>query len=87
MLLRVQRPDYRESCKDVSFELRRGEVLGVAGLVGIGTQRIGRGAVWHRPRSAAGRSICATRQFVPGSPRQAMRAAIGLLPEDRKLKV
>jgi len=57
--------------KDVSFELRRAEVLGIAGLVGSG-------------RSELGAALYGLDRIVSGSIEA--RAAIGLVPEDRRLQ-
>ncbi len=60
--------------RDVSFELRRGEVLGVAGLVGAG-------------RSELGEALCGLDRIAGGQIRwagQEARATISLLPEDRR---
>jgi ABC-type sugar transport system ATPase subunit len=70
--------------KDVSFELRRGEVLGVAGLMGAGRTELLEclfGACAHDPQGRielAGRSV----QF--RHPREACQAGIALVTEDRK---
>ena len=68
---------------DVSFTLHRGEVLGVAGLVGAGRSELG-AALFGLDRIRSGRIRLAGRHFVPRSPRHAMRHGIGLVPEDRR---
>jgi ribose transport system ATP-binding protein len=69
--------------EDVSFQLRRGEVLGVAGLVGAGrTELMHLLAGLQKPTGgtiAVGGKIVAIR-----SVRQAIRLGIGLVPEERK---
>lgn len=57
--------------RDISFELRRGEVLGIAGLVGSG-------------RSALGAALVGMDRVTAGTVRRA--GAIGLVPEDRRLQ-
>jgi ABC-type sugar transport system ATPase subunit len=69
--------------KNVSFDLRSGEVLGVAGLVGSGRSELG-AALFGIDRITAGSIHLRGERIVPGSPRRAMRTSIGLLPEDRK---
>jgi ABC-type sugar transport system ATPase subunit len=69
--------------KSVSFDLRRGEVLGVAGLVGSGRSELG-AALFGIDTISGGTVYLRDEIIVPGSPRGAMRASIGLLPEDRK---
>jgi ribose transport system ATP-binding protein len=69
---------------DVSFELSRGEVLGIAGLVGSGRSQLGAALFGLGRRSGA--ILLNGRPVAPRSPREAIRLGIGLLPEDRKLR-
>jgi ABC-type sugar transport system ATPase subunit len=69
--------------KDVSFELRRGEVLGVAGLVGAGRSELG-AALCGLDRIRQGAIELSGRPFAPDDPAQARRRGLGLVPEDRK---
>jgi ABC-type sugar transport system ATPase subunit len=71
--------------RDISFELRRGEVLGVAGLVGSGRSELG-AALFGIDRIRSGSVVWRDLPLAPRSPAAAMRAGIGLLPEDRKLE-
>jgi len=71
--------------KGVSFELRRGEVLGIAGLVGAGRSEMG-AALFGLDAITAGTIRLKGRAFHPRSPRHAIRLGLGLLPEDRKLE-
>jgi ABC-type sugar transport system ATPase subunit len=71
--------------RDVSFELAAGEVLGVAGLVGAGRSELG-AALFGLDRIRSGEIRLNGALLRPGSPGRAMRAGIGLLPEDRKLQ-
>ena len=82
VLLRVQGLTTHK-LQNVSFEVRRGEVLGIAGLVGSGRSELG-AALFGIDRLRAGSIQLRGESIVPGSPRAAMRAGIGLLPEDRK---
>jgi ribose transport system ATP-binding protein len=68
----------------VSFELRRGEVLGVAGLVGAGRTELGK-ALFGLDPIRSGLVRLNGREFKPRSPREAMDAGFAFLPEDRKL--
>ena len=69
--------------KDVSFVLHRGEILGIAGLVGAGRSRLARAIVGADPVER-GRVVVGGAPVRLGSPARAARARIGLLPEDRK---
>jgi len=71
--------------RDVSFDLRQGEVLGVAGLVGAGRSELG-AALFGLDRITGGQIRLRDRPFAPRSPRDAIRRGLGLLPEDRKLQ-
>jgi ribose transport system ATP-binding protein len=69
--------------RDVSLVLHRGEVLGVAGLVGAGRTRLAR-AIVGAERVDRGRILIKGGSVALGSPSAAARAHIGFLPEDRK---
>jgi len=68
---------------DVGFEARRGEILGVAGLVGAGRTEMAR-AVFGADAFDSGRVIINGREVHIRSPQDAIRNGIGLVPEDRK---
>ncbi|MFJ7199434.1 MULTISPECIES: sugar ABC transporter ATP-binding protein [unclassified Streptomyces] len=67
----------------VDLELRPGEIVGLAGLVGSGRSEILE-TVYGARRPSAGRVTVAGRQLRPGSVRAAVAAGIGLAPEERK---
>jgi inositol transport system ATP-binding protein len=68
---------------DVSFEVRRGEILGIAGLVGAGRTEMAR-AVFGADAFDSGRILVDGRPVRIRSPQDAIRHGIGLVPEDRK---
>jgi ABC-type sugar transport system ATPase subunit len=67
----------------VSLQLRRGEVLGLAGLVGSGRSELVR-MIFGADRPDYGRMRLAGAPFAPNSPSEAMKAGIGLVPEERR---
>lgn len=69
--------------RDVSFEVRRGEVLGLAGLVGAGRTEVAR-LLFGADRPEAGAIEVDGRSVRIRCPRDAIRAGICLLTEDRK---
>jgi ribose transport system ATP-binding protein len=69
--------------RDVSFTLRRGEVLGVAGLVGSGRTELLRLIAGADPLSAGELTIDGQAVTLK-SPRSAIANGIGLVPEERK---
>jgi ribose transport system ATP-binding protein len=69
--------------RNVSFTLHRGEVLGVAGLVGSGRSELGAALFGLDPVLRGGIRLDGAPLAVR-SPREAMRRGIGLVPEDRR---
>jgi rhamnose transport system ATP-binding protein len=67
---------------DVSFELRRGEILGFAGLVGAGRTEVAR-VLFGIDRAASGEIWLKGKQIRMRSPRDAMNYGIAYVPEDR----
>ena len=68
---------------DVSLSVRRGEILGIAGLVGAGRTEMAR-AVFGADPFDSGRIVVGGETVHIRSPRDAIRFGIGLVPEDRK---
>ncbi len=68
---------------DISFRVRRGEVLGVAGLIGAGRTELAELIFGVKPRTA-GRITLKGKAVSPRTPREAIDLGIGLVPEDRK---
>jgi ABC-type sugar transport system ATPase subunit len=83
VLLRVERLSSPGRFQDVSFEVRAGEIVGLAGLVGAGRSDIAK-AVFSLDADAHGRVEMAGKALLGGSPARAMRAGLGFVPEDRK---
>ncbi|HET7747179.1 MAG TPA: sugar ABC transporter ATP-binding protein, partial [Vicinamibacteria bacterium] len=69
--------------RDVSFTLRAGEVLGLAGLVGAGRSDVVH-ALFGLDPAATGEIRVQGRAVRPRDPAHAMSLGIGLVPEDRK---
>jgi rhamnose transport system ATP-binding protein len=67
---------------NVSFELRRGEIVGLAGFVGAGRTEVARSIFGIDPLDD-GRISIEGRPFRPGWPRKALRRGLAYLPEDR----
>jgi simple sugar transport system ATP-binding protein/ribose transport system ATP-binding protein len=72
----------------VSFDLRAGEILGLAGLAGAGRSEVAR-AIYRANRVSSGTvTVAGSRGSAPvpvtGDPRAAMRAGVLMIPESRK---
>jgi ribose transport system ATP-binding protein len=69
--------------RDISFKARKGEVLGIAGLVGAGRSEIMK-VVYGAERKQWGDILVNGRPVRVKSPKDALNFGIGLVPEDRK---
>ena len=69
--------------RDVSFELRAGEIVGVAGLEGSGKDALSRALIGDEPFESGAIEI-GGRTAKPRHPRAAIEAGLGRLSDDRK---
>ncbi|MEV5706269.1 sugar ABC transporter ATP-binding protein [Actinoallomurus sp. NPDC052274] len=82
-LLEVRNLTRKGIFEDVSFEVRAGEVVGVAGLVGAGRTEVVR-AIFGADPYDSGEVLVDGRPLPRGKVTAAMEAGLGLVPEDRK---
>ena len=68
---------------DISFTVRSGEIVALAGLVGAGRSEVAR-AVFGIDRLTSGAVTVEGRQLPGGMPQAAMAAGLALVPEDRR---
>jgi inositol transport system ATP-binding protein len=68
---------------DISFDVKKGEILGIAGLVGAGRTETAR-SIFGADRIDSGSVIIDGARVHITSPRDAIERGIGLVPEDRK---
>jgi simple sugar transport system ATP-binding protein len=78
--LRVDMPG--EQVLDVSLEVRRGEILGIAGLAGQGKIGIANGVMGLYP--ASGRVVLDGRELPLNRPREALERGLAFVSEDRR---
>ena len=69
--------------RDVSFSVRKGEILGFGGLVGAGRTEVAQ-AIFGADRATAGEIWLHGKKVSPKDPITALKLGIGLIPEDRK---
>jgi len=69
--------------RGVDFELHDGEVLGIGGLVGAGRSEVAR-LIYGADRADSGTMTLRGAPFAPASPAEAVRAGLGLVPEERR---
>jgi len=72
-----------EKVKDVSFGVNKGEILGLAGLVGSGRSETLR-AIFAADKREKGRIFLSGKELQIRSPGKAVKMGIGMVPEDRK---
>ena len=82
-LLRVEDVARAPRLRGVSLTLHRGEILGIAGLMGAGRTELAR-VIAGADRPDRGRITLHGRVVSLRSPADAIRAGVGLVPEDRK---
>ena len=84
VILMVDSLSREGSFQDVSFELRRGEILGLAGLVGAGRTNVARALFGVEP-ATSGRIEIDGRAVEITSAQQAIGLGLAYVPEDRQL--
>lgn len=83
--LRVENLNCPGVFKNVSFEVRAGEVLGVSGLMGAGRTEIMQAIFGNMP-SVTGKIYLNGKEIKNKNPQQAMENGIGFITEDRKVE-
>ncbi|BCH25547.1 sugar ABC transporter ATP-binding protein [Mesorhizobium sp. L-8-3] len=83
IMLEVSGLNRGSEIRDVSFSVRKGEILGFAGLMGAGRTEVAR-AIFGADRLDSGEILVCGRKVDIRKPQDAVRAGIGYLSEDRK---
>jgi ribose transport system ATP-binding protein len=81
--LEVKNLNVGDTVKDVSFNLKKGEILGFAGLMGAGRTEVAR-AIFGADKKDSGEIILKGSKIVINNPKDAVNHGIGYLSEDRK---
>ncbi len=84
VLLEVKNLSYGRQVKNVSFSLRRGAVLGIAGLVGAGRSELAE-TIFAMRQKSAGEILIGGKPVEIRHPKDAIRNRIALITEDRKI--
>ena len=85
VVLEVKNVSDGDRVKNASFQLRQGEVLGLAGLVGAGRTELAR-LIFGADKRKSGEIYLNGEKLQINQPKDAIRAGIGYVPEDRKLQ-
>lgn len=82
-ILEVEKICAKELIKDVSFQLKRGQVLGVSGLAGAGKTELARALFGDNP-IISGHITLKSQKINLNKPQDAIKSKIALLPEERR---
>ncbi|AYY15336.1 sugar ABC transporter ATP-binding protein [Actinobacteria bacterium YIM 96077] len=83
VILKVDGLSREGAYRDVSFDVRAGEIVALAGLVGAGRSEVVQGIFGVDPRDSGSVQVDG-QTLPPANPRAAMRAGVALVPEDRR---
>lgn len=83
VVLKVEHLNAGKMVQDVSFELRKGEILGFSGLMGAGRTETAR-AIFGADPKESGEIYVNGKKVEINSPEDAVKCGIGYLSEDRK---
>ena len=83
VVLSGQKPGCGDSVRNVSFELRAGEVLGLAGLMGSGANEVIE-ALFGLRKGHADEIVLQGKALAIDNPRNAIHSRLGYVPNDRK---
>ncbi len=73
----------KEKGKDIHFDLKSGEILGIVGSIGAGKSEVAR-AIFGADRRESGDIYISGRKIRMNSPRDAIRHGLALIPEERR---
>ncbi|MDY3737969.1 MAG: sugar ABC transporter ATP-binding protein [Peptoniphilaceae bacterium] len=83
VVLEVKNLNYKDKIKDVSFKLRKGEILGFAGLMGAGRTEVAR-AIFGADPLESGEIYVNGKKVEIKNTEDAVKNSIGYLSEDRR---
>ncbi|ORC32947.1 hypothetical protein B4O97_14945 [Marispirochaeta aestuarii] len=83
ILLQAQNVNNGPRCRGCDITVRRGEIVGLSGLVGAGRTEFAR-AIFGADKLKEGAVSTGSRSQIFRSPRKAIQQGIGMLPENRK---
>ncbi|CAN5842652.1 sugar ABC transporter ATP-binding protein [soil metagenome] len=83
VLLEVKNLSHEGVLENISFELRAGEVVGIAGIVGAGRTELAE-AIFGSDPADSGEVSVGGETLRPGQPRDAKNRGIGFITEDRQ---
>lgn len=82
-MIEMKGVSYKNRVKNVSFDVKKGEILGLAGLMGAGRTEVAK-LIFGEYKKSAGEIFIEGKKVVINSPKAAIKAGIAYLSEDRK---
>jgi ABC-type sugar transport system ATPase subunit len=83
IVFRVDKLSRKDQYQDITFELRRGEIVAMAGLIGAGRSEMALG-IFGSPPPDRGEVFLRGKKVAFKGPRDAVEAGVAYVPEDRK---
>ena len=83
VMIEVRGLSYGNRIKDISFNVKKGEILGLAGLMGAGRTEVAK-LIFGEFKKSSGEILIEGKKVVLHSPKAAIKAGIAYLSEDRK---
>lgn len=83
VVMKVERLELKGILKDINFEARSGEILGVAGLMGAGRTELAK-TIFGEYKKASGKVVIEGSEVIIKSPKDAIEKGLCYLSEDRK---
>jgi ABC-type sugar transport system ATPase subunit len=83
VLFEVKHLNKKGTFEDINFNVRAGEILGFAGLIGAGRSEVFR-SIFGADKYNSGELYLSGKKITPKNPNESIKAGIGYLPEDRK---
>jgi len=82
-MLEIKGLSYGNRIKDISFDVKKGEILGLAGLMGAGRTEVAK-LIFGEFKKSSGEILIEGKKVEINSPKAAIKAGIAYLSEDRK---
>ncbi|MCL5071224.1 MAG: sugar ABC transporter ATP-binding protein [Actinobacteria bacterium] len=82
-VLKVDKLSIKNRLNNISFSLHRGEILGIAGLMGSGRTELLQ-SLFGNLNISSGDIYIHNKKYVPATPEKAVKSGVALVPEDRK---
>ena len=84
LALKFDNVTFSKNLFDLNFEVYKGEILGVFGLLGSGFRRFRKKNIWYFWKNRKRKNCSFGKDYTPISPQDAKKNGIGFIPAERK---